>query len=81
MLRRLDANAMAELSITSEALRPSPTVDELIAGRFGRVLTGLARQLRATLSHDPVEGRYAIAVTVQQAPFGGGSGSALGHDP
>jgi hypothetical protein len=65
MLRRSDADGpMAELSVTSEALRPSPQVDQLIAERFGRVLTGLARQLRATLSHDPVEGRYAIAITV-----------------
>jgi two-component sensor histidine kinase len=67
MLRRSEADGpMAELSVTSEALRPSPEVDQLIAERFGRVLTGLARQLRATLSHDPVEGRYAIAITVHR---------------
>jgi two-component sensor histidine kinase len=67
MLRRSEADGpMAELSVTSEALRPSPEVDQLIAERFGRVLTGLARQLRATLTHDPVEGRYAIAITVHR---------------
>ncbi|HTH28302.1 MAG TPA: sensor histidine kinase [Sphingobium sp.] len=77
-LRRMDAGAMAELSVTSQALCPSSEVDQLIAERFGRVLTGLARQLRATLSHDPVEGRYAIAIRVQPPP-GEGSGRAFGH--
>lgn len=63
-LRRTDSEGMAELSITSDAFRSSPEVDRLLAERFGRVLTGLSRQLRATLSHDPVEGRYAIAIPV-----------------
>lgn len=58
--RQEDMDGMAELSVTADALRPSAEVDLLIAERFGRVLTGLSRQLRATLTHQPGEGRYAI---------------------
>lgn len=56
------AEDRAELTVVSEALRPSDMVDALVAQRFGRVLTGLSRQLRAALDYDAAQGRYAIAI-------------------
>jgi hypothetical protein len=35
-----------------------------IEERYGRVLTGLSRQLRAPLEHDPETGDYSISITV-----------------
>jgi hypothetical protein len=32
--------------------------------RYGRVMEGLSRQLRAPLHHDPLAGSYEIAVAV-----------------
>lgn len=54
----------AILHVSSPALRASDTMGERIEERYGRVLTGLSRQLRAPLDHDPVAGDYAIAITV-----------------
>ncbi|WP_176592870.1 sensor histidine kinase [Sphingobium sp. EM0848] len=54
----------AVLHITSPALRGSPEMTERLEERYGRVLTGLSRQLRAPLEHDPENGDYAIAITV-----------------
>ena len=64
-LRRIEGGLNAELSITSDALRPSPEVDGMLEESFGRVLVGLTRQLRATLHHDADAGRYAIVVVVR----------------
>jgi two-component system, sensor histidine kinase PdtaS len=53
------ANAdKARLSVTSSALSAPP------GGRYARVIEGLARQLRAPLDHDPVQGRFAIEFAV-----------------
>lgn len=54
----------AVLHISSPALRGSPEMSARIEERYGRVLTGLSRQLRAPLDHDPEVGDYSIAVTV-----------------
>ena len=32
--------------------------------RFERIVTGLARQLRSTLDHDPARGLYAVSIAV-----------------
>ncbi|MCE7795499.1 sensor histidine kinase [Sphingobium sufflavum] len=54
-----------ELSIASDSLRPDPDVEQLLEERFGRVLTGLSRQLRAPLEYVPGEGRYSIRLAVR----------------
>ena len=54
----------AVLHISSPALRGSEEMSARIEERYGRVLTGLSRQLRAPLEHDPEIGDYAIAITV-----------------
>ncbi|WP_242124530.1 sensor histidine kinase [Sphingobium sp. Sx8-8] len=54
----------AILHIVSPALRGSPDMTERLEERYGRVLTGLSRQLRAPLDHDPETGDYIIAITV-----------------
>lgn len=65
-LRRDDIDeAMAELSLSSDALQPTPEVERLLEDRFGRVLTGLSRQLRAPLSYDAGEGRYSMQIAVR----------------
>ncbi|MBY2927348.1 sensor histidine kinase [Sphingomonadales bacterium 56] len=54
----------AVLHLSSPALRGSELMSARIEERYGRVLTGLSRQLRAPLNHDPVAGDYAIAINV-----------------
>ncbi|MAN13071.1 MAG: histidine kinase [Sphingobium sp.] len=54
----------ALLAIQSSGLRESPTMSAYLDDRYGRVLTGLSRQLRAPLDHDAEAGRYAIAITI-----------------
>ncbi|WP_240334183.1 sensor histidine kinase [Sphingobium estronivorans] len=54
----------AVLHIVSPALRGSPEMTERLEERYGRVLTGLSRQLRSPLEHDAQTGDYAIAITV-----------------
>ncbi|EPR09019.1 histidine kinase [Sphingobium indicum IP26] len=54
----------AVLHILSPALRGSPDMTARLEERYGRVLTGLSRQLRAPLDHDPETGDYAIVITV-----------------
>jgi len=53
----------ARLVIASRGLQNLGTDDPDLE-RFGRIITGLARQLRSTLSFDPVEGQYAIPIPV-----------------
>ena len=54
----------AILHISSPALRGSPAMTARIEERYGRVLTGLSRQLRSPLNHDPAIGDYSIAITI-----------------
>ncbi len=54
----------ALVMVASPALRTTPHLQEKLAGRFDRVLTGLSRQLRAPLERDEAEGSFAIAVPV-----------------
>jgi two-component sensor histidine kinase len=70
ILRREPAGDAARLSVVSEALRSSPAVDALLADRFGRVLTGLSRQLRAQLVHDGEAGSYSIRIPVRTFDVG-----------
>ncbi len=54
----------ATLIIEARGLRDTPEMTALLADRYGRVLTGLSRQLRAPLVHDGEAGRYSIAISV-----------------
>lgn len=54
----------AFFTMRSDALRSSPEMTQLLDDRYGRVLTGLSRQLRAPLEYDGEIGNYRIAITV-----------------
>lgn len=54
----------ALLAMHSAGLQASDEKSQLLTERYGRVLTGLSRQLRAPLDYDGDRGRYAIAITV-----------------
>jgi two-component sensor histidine kinase len=54
----------ATLRVSSRALVESPALREGLATRFGRVIEGLSRQLRAPLHHDPLAGAYEITIAV-----------------
>lgn len=61
-LRHRESTHRAILRIQSDALRASSQMTAYLDQRFGRVLTGLSRQLRAPLEHDAEKGEYAIAI-------------------
>lgn len=54
----------ATLRVSSRALIESPELRDGLATRFGRVIEGLSRQLRAPLHHDPLAGAYEISIAV-----------------
>lgn len=54
----------ATLRIVSRALVDGDRLRALVRSRYGRVMEGLARQLRAKLHHDPLAGAYEISVAV-----------------
>ena len=54
----------ATLRVSSRALVESIALREGLATRFGRVIEGLSRQLRAPMHHDPLTGAYEITIAV-----------------
>ena len=58
----------AVLRIVSPALIDSPELVDLVANRYGRVMGGLARQLRTQLHHDPLSGAYEATIAVNGRP-------------
>lgn len=58
------ADDRAALSVASPALVDNDTLRTVVATRYGRVLEGLARQLRSRLDHDAAEGAYRIEIGV-----------------
>ena len=54
----------ALLRVVSRALVDNEELRELASSRYGRVMEGLARQLRSKLHHDPMAGAYEIAFAV-----------------
>ncbi len=54
----------ATLRVVSPALVESPELVELLENRYGRVLGGLARQLRTKLHHDPLTGAYEASIAI-----------------
>jgi two-component sensor histidine kinase len=63
-LRPGDAEQRAVLRISSPALLDSKPLQDQLDTRYGRVLEGLARQLRSALHHEPMTGAYEIVVAV-----------------
>lgn len=59
-----DQPGRANLVVSSPALRPSNEMQSYLDQRFGRILTGLSRQLRAPLSFNESTGSYAIEISV-----------------
>ena len=56
--------ARAVLRVVSRALVDGDTLRDLATTRYGRVMEGLARQLRSKLHHDPLTGAYEIAFAI-----------------
>ena len=54
----------ALLRAVSRALIDCDDLQTLTSTRYGRVMEGLARQLRSPLHHDPLTGAYEIAIAV-----------------
>lgn len=63
-LKPAEAEGRAVLRIVSRALVEGDKLRELLLNRYGRVMEGLARQLRSQLHHDPLTGAYEIAIAV-----------------
>lgn len=63
-VRESETPGMAIIRVSSPALIDSEALTHALAQRYGRVLEGLARQLRAPLHHDPLAGSYEISVAV-----------------
>lgn len=59
-----DLDKRAVLRISSPALLDSKVLRHQLDTRYGRVLGGLARQLRSALHHEPMTGAYEIAIAV-----------------
>lgn len=55
----------AILRASSPSLIASPAIERMNETRYGRVIAGLARQLRAPLHYDPLVGSYEIAIPVR----------------
>ena len=54
----------ARMRVTSPALADSVALRAAVGQRYGRVMEGLARQLRSPLRHDATAGGYEIAIAV-----------------
>jgi two-component sensor histidine kinase len=59
-----DDDKKAKLRVVSRAFVESEMLQHLLSTRYGRVMEGLSRQLRAPLHHDPMTGAYEVAITI-----------------
>ncbi len=59
-----DDDKKAKFRVVSRAFVASEALEGLLSTRYGRVIEGLSRQLRAPLHHDPMVGAYEIAVAI-----------------
>lgn len=57
----------AVLRVSSPALVEGDDFEELVRTRYGRIVLGLSRQLRAPLHHDPLTGAYEITIAARPA--------------
>jgi two-component sensor histidine kinase len=67
-VKAADEPQRAVLRVVSPALCESPDLVDLVANRYGRVMGGLARQLRTQLHHDPLTGAYEATIAVNGRP-------------
>ena len=58
----------ATLRVNSPALVESAELESLLESRYGRVISGLARQLRTKLHHDPLVGAYEASIAITGRP-------------
>ncbi|WP_213982324.1 sensor histidine kinase [Sphingomonas sp. dw_22] len=58
----------ALLRVSSPALVGGAELEALVESRYGRVMSGLARQLRTRLHHDPLVGAYEASIAVTGRP-------------
>jgi two-component sensor histidine kinase len=63
-----DDDTKALLRVTSPALVESEALETLVETRYGRIIGGLARQLRTKLHHDPLTGAYEAAIAITGRP-------------
>jgi two-component sensor histidine kinase len=54
----------AVVRVSSPALVDSPELVALVQNRYGRIVSGLARQLRTQLHHDPLVGAYEATIAI-----------------
>lgn len=59
-----ESDARAILRVNAPALVDGDALRAILSERYGRVIEGLSRQLRAKLHHDPLVGAYEIAIAV-----------------
>lgn len=67
-IKTRDEAERAVLRVSSPALVGSPLFESLVEKRYGRVLLGLARQLRAQLHHDSLVGAYETSIAINGRP-------------
>lgn len=67
-LKADDVEDRATLRVISPALVESAELESLLENRYGRVLGGLARQLRTQLHHDPLLGAYEASIAITGRP-------------
>jgi two-component sensor histidine kinase len=58
----------AVLRVNSPALVEGAELEALVENRYGRVIGGLARQLRTKLHHDPLVGAYEASIAITGRP-------------
>nr|WP_322963189.1 histidine kinase dimerization/phosphoacceptor domain -containing protein [Sphingomonas sp. SGZ-02] len=63
-IKPAEQEGRAVVRVVSRALVETDELRHLIGKRYGRVMEGLARQLRAPLHHDPLTGAYEIAIPI-----------------
>ena len=63
-IKQAPETGRATLRISSPALADGEAFAKQLAGRYGRVLEGLSRQLRAKLHHDPLIGAFEVSIAV-----------------
>ena len=63
-IKPAEQESRAVVRVISRALVETDELRHLIGKRYGRVMEGLARQLRAPLHHDPLTGAYEIAIPI-----------------
>ncbi|KQN06379.1 sensor histidine kinase [Sphingomonas sp. Leaf25] len=64
-VRQVADSDTALLRAVSPALVESDALETLVKQRYGRIILGLSRQLRAPLHHDPLTGAYEITIAAK----------------